>query len=125
MKKSILIGALALFAIGTMSIQNVEAQNPVKKSKANTEMSKADKSKDKKATPATKAAQPKEKQAETKKCGKISSSEDCCNHSNNNSNASKLKMNNSGNAGNNVNSMVKPDPTNAKKEADKPNNATK
>lgn len=42
MKKSILIGALALFAIGAMSIQSAEAQNPVKKQGTKTEIKKAE-----------------------------------------------------------------------------------
>ena len=36
MKKSILFGALAMFAIGALSIQNVNAQTPVKVKKAET-----------------------------------------------------------------------------------------
>ena len=40
MKKSILIGALALFAIGALSIQSAEAQNPVKKQETKTEVKK-------------------------------------------------------------------------------------
>ena len=37
MKKSIIFGVLAMFAVGAMSIQSAEAQNPVKKNKENTE----------------------------------------------------------------------------------------
>ena len=33
MKKAVLFGVMAMFAIGAMSIQTAEAQNPVKKSK--------------------------------------------------------------------------------------------
>lgn len=67
MKKSILLGALAFFAIGAMSIQNVEAQEPVKKA-ATTEVSKK---------PAVKADDQKtEKQTVTSE--KAEKPHDCC-----------------------------------------------
>ena len=74
MKKSIILGALAIFAISAMSIQKVEAQEPVKKQGVKTEIKKAEKE----VTPATTTAAA-EKDVKTKKAeAQPAASDDCC-----------------------------------------------
>ena len=76
MKKSILLGALAIFAISAMSIQSVEAQNPVKKQNVKTEVKKSQNSTDA-ATPTVTVKSDKatvDKTADTKQAA----SHDCC-----------------------------------------------
>lgn len=116
MKKSILFGALALFAIGAMSIQNVEAQNPVKKSKANTEMKKVS-TKEKPASTTT--SKPKAME-NCKKSEKVNASDDCCKPLNKDLTSKQKPSGNTGNAGNQINSMTKPKPSSKVKTAAKP-----
>ena len=75
MKKRILLGALALFAIGAMSIQTVEAQEPVKKNQAE----KVTEKKVEKEKPAEMKAEKAKKDACCKEAGKeCEKKKECC-----------------------------------------------
>ena len=86
MKRSILFGALAFFAISAMSIQNVDAQNPVKKTTekqaVTTVKSSKDASSDNKTAKPQVSAESKEAKAdcckakEAKECD--NKGKDCC-----------------------------------------------
>ena len=75
MKKRILLGALALFAIGAMSIQTVEAQEPVKKNQTE----KVTEKKVEKEKPAEMKAEKAKKDACCKEAGKeCEKKKECC-----------------------------------------------
>lgn len=75
MKKRILLGALALFAIGAMSIQTVEAQEPVKKNQTE----KVTEKKVEKEKPAEMKAEKAKKDACCKEFGKeCEKKKECC-----------------------------------------------
>ena len=119
MKKSILLGALAIFDISAMSIQSVEAQNPVKKQKAKTEVKKSQNSTDA-ATPSISAKPSKpvvDKAADTKQAA----SHDCCASDN----KCKKQLGTTSKANKKASSIVKPEVKKSKKKAAKANNTEK
>ena len=97
MKKSILFGALAFFAISAMNIQSAEAQNPVKKHDAKTEV-KQDKT-------AVEAATTTATAPVGIKINKKAASDDCC--AKKNSADCKKKLSTSTESGKKKSSVVK------------------
>lgn len=119
MKKSLIFGVLAAFAISAVSVQNINAQNPVKTNKTE---AKAEKKADVKAAPvkvekkadkpAKASAAPKNKiRKQSKKDVKpaqTSTASDCCKSNNTNcDNTSKKKLSGT-NGSNQSNAAVKP-----------------
>ena len=119
MKKSILLGALAIFAISAMSIQSVEAQNPVKKQNVKTEVKKNQNSTDA-ATPTTTEKSDKaavDKTADTKQAA----SHDCCASEN----KCKKQLGTASEANKKANSKVKSEVKKSKKKAVEENKTDK
>ena len=75
MKKSILFGALAFFAIGAMSIQNAEAQEPVKNNKTQMQEVSIEK---KTVKPAAEKQEAKKAEAKAEKKVEMKHVGDCC-----------------------------------------------
>lgn len=107
MKKNILFGALAFFAFSAMSIQSVEAQNPVKKQNSTTsEAKKVKADNDKKS--ATFSSSKQSMKAEK-------ASDDCCASASDN--ACKNKVSTSTDANKKVRDKAKPSAKKTKRRA--------
>lgn len=105
MKKTLLFGVLAAFAISAVSVQNLSAQNPVKTT-TKTEK-KVEKKADKVVAPENKIEKQSMKDAKPAQSSTVS---DCCKPSNNNCDNTCKKKLSTTNASNQPNAAVKPKP---------------
>lgn len=124
MKKSLLFGMLAAFAISALSVQNLNAQNPVKTA---TTTEKKVENKTDKVNQAVKTATPDNKiekqSAKDVKPAQSSTVSDCCKPNNNCDNTCKNKKKlSTTNASDQPNAAVKPKPQ-TKPESGSTNNA--
>lgn len=110
MKKSLLFGVLAAFAISAVSVQSLSAQNPVK---TNTQSEKAVENKSEKADKTVKVTTPEnklEKQSvKDAKPAQTTTASDCCKENKECDKTCKKKLSTT-NASNQPNAAVKPKP---------------